>query len=299
MLKKGVLPILLALILATAISIPVPVSAEAASLGAINPPIAYNQEGTTHTISVTVSPAIEGVPVVFVVIGANTRGSRELTDTSGTASLTYTGTRAGIDSISAFIDTNDNGFYDAGEPQSSASAIKYWLGNSATGGGNIKNENGKVQWTFAGNVGFISANSPGPSIPVGKFNIVDHDNKISYHFDDIDTLIFWGDDAYTPPASNNMLRFMANGTSNKDGSAVSILVIIASAGMGNEKGNQISVYKLNSYAPGASYIWWFGGIIGDSLRFVSYFVPAPGPIAGGFLDGGNFQVHDIQLKEGN
>lgn len=295
MLKKSILPMLLALILAITISIPIPVSAEAYSLGAVNPSLAYNQEGMTHTVSVTISPPAENVSVVFVVMGANAQQKKEYTDPDGMASFTYTGIQSGIDSISAFIDTNDNGFYDEGEPQSSASAINYWLGNYAAGGGNIKDQGGRVQWTFAGNVGFIPATSPGANIPRGEFNIVDKDNKISYNFDEIKSLIFWGDNACTPSASNNMFRFTATGRSNEDGSTVTILVIIADVGPERDKGDQISVYKLSGYLAGASYHWWFGGTIGDTLSFVSYFMPPPGPIAGGLISGGNFQVHDIQL----
>lgn len=295
MLKKSMLPTLFTLILAMVIFVPTPVSAGTVNLGAVNPPLAYNQEGETHTVSVTISPAAEDVAVIFVITGANGQQKSGLTDSSGTASITYTGKYAGIDSISAFIDTNDNGFYDAGEPQSSASATKYWLGNYAVGGGNIKDESGKVQWTFAGNVGFIPATSTGPSIPIGKFNIVDHDNMIPYHFDEISSLIFWGDNAFDPAASNNMFRFEATGTSNKGGAITRILVIISDIGAESEKGNKISVYKLGGNLAGASYNWWFGGTIGGSLSFVSYFVPPPGPIAGGLIDGGNFQVHDVQL----
>ena len=57
-----------------------------------------------------------GITVSFSVSGANTAGGSDETDTAGEASFCYTGTVAGLDTITAFADTNGDGDQDLGEP---------------------------------------------------------------------------------------------------------------------------------------------------------------------------------------
>lgn len=92
------------------------------------PKTATNTVGTPHTVTATVRDvagnAVPGVTVRFSVIGANSASGSARTDAAGQASFTYTGTTAGLDLISAFADSNDNGTQDAGEP--SDAATKTW-----------------------------------------------------------------------------------------------------------------------------------------------------------------------------
>jgi hypothetical protein len=107
----------------------------------LSPPSASNQIRTPHTVTATVTDGIApvaGVNVRFSLAGANqpyvgqypacqedTDGDSFIrTDSSGHASCTYTGAVAGLDTITALADTNDNGAQDNGE--SSATATKSW-----------------------------------------------------------------------------------------------------------------------------------------------------------------------------
>lgn len=90
-----------------------------------------NQVGQLHCVTATVTDAIgvnvPGVTVRFSVTGANIANGTGTspTDASGQAMFCYTGTVAGVDAISAYADTNNNGVQDPGEP--GATATKTWL----------------------------------------------------------------------------------------------------------------------------------------------------------------------------
>ncbi|TMD84933.1 MAG: hypothetical protein E6I74_01600, partial [Chloroflexi bacterium] len=84
------------------------------------PLTAINQVGTSHTVTATVRDAalqpVPGVTVRFTVTGANPTSGSSVTNTAGQATFTYIGTVAGLDTISAYADTNNNGTQDTGEP---------------------------------------------------------------------------------------------------------------------------------------------------------------------------------------
>ena len=88
--------------------------------------------GNTVTITATLrdgnSNAISGVPVKFTVTGANPTSGTDTTDGSGNAHLSYTGTNAGTDTITAFADLNNNGTQVSGEPTGSVTVT--WSGST-------------------------------------------------------------------------------------------------------------------------------------------------------------------------
>ena len=63
--------------------------------------------------------------VSFTVTGANPQATEVATNAGGFAQFCYTGTNAGLDTITAFVDSNDNNTKDASEPQETAT--KRWL----------------------------------------------------------------------------------------------------------------------------------------------------------------------------
>ncbi|MDD5082299.1 MAG: hypothetical protein PHU08_02880, partial [Dehalococcoidales bacterium] len=268
------------------------------TMGPVLPALDCNPEGNDHTVSVTITPAVANVPVVFVITGANLQEPEiRYTTVSGgvaSASLTYRGIYAGMDSISTFIDLDGDRTWDEStEPHSSASATKYWLGNYVTGGGIIKGDDSKSLWSFAGNAGFTPVSSPGMDTPAGQFEIVDHANKTPYHFDTFERLVFFGSDALTPPAYNNMIRFRTAGTNIKDQSTARAFVTIADIGKESDKADQISVYQWVGPEVGGQWVWWFGGKLDGLDSFDIDHIPLlSAPIIGGLLNGGNFQVHN-------
>jgi hypothetical protein len=94
----------------------------------LEPPADTNEVGNPHTVTATVRDfalqPVPGVTVRFSVTGANTASGSDVTDANGQATFTYTGTVAGLDTITAFADTNNSGTQDAGEP--SGVATKVW-----------------------------------------------------------------------------------------------------------------------------------------------------------------------------
>lgn len=99
---------------------------------ALTPSDATNDVGTTHTVTANVTDrhgAVAGASVLFTVSGANTASGSGITDASGNASFTYTGTAAGVDTITACYDKNNNGTCDSGEP--TATATKHWIVRNA------------------------------------------------------------------------------------------------------------------------------------------------------------------------
>jgi Mg-chelatase subunit ChlD len=118
-----------------------------------------NTVDDTHCVTATVKDAFgnatPGITVRFTVTGAvNTTGA-VVTNAAGQAQFCYTGPALpGMDAISAFADTNNNGTKDAGEPSDIAS--KTWVlpastaGCKVTYGGRITAANGD-KGTFGGN----------------------------------------------------------------------------------------------------------------------------------------------------
>ena len=68
--------------------------------------------------------------VGFTVTGANPQATEVATNASGYAQFCYTGANAGLDTITAFVDSNDNNTKDASEPQETAT--KRWLATQPT-----------------------------------------------------------------------------------------------------------------------------------------------------------------------
>ena len=94
----------------------------------LSPAADTNPVGTPHTVTATVEDAggnpVSGVTVRFSVTGANGASGADVTDANGQATFTYTGTVAGLDTISAFADTDNDGIQDLGEP--GGAATKTW-----------------------------------------------------------------------------------------------------------------------------------------------------------------------------
>jgi len=80
--------------------------------------------GSTATVTATVRDGLGnlviGVPVHFVVTGANATSGGATTNTAGQTSLSYVGVKAGTDTVTAFPDLNNNAVQDTGEPSATA-----------------------------------------------------------------------------------------------------------------------------------------------------------------------------------
>ena len=99
---------------------------------ALTPSDATNDVGTTHTVTANVSDRngpVGGGKVLFSVSGANTASGTGTTDPAGNAPFTYTGTAAGVDTITACYDKDNSGTCDSGEP--TATATKHWIVQNA------------------------------------------------------------------------------------------------------------------------------------------------------------------------
>jgi Bacterial Ig-like domain (group 1) len=131
------------------------------------PKTASNPVDAQHCVTATVKDAFgnptPGITVRFRVTGAvNTTGA-PVTNAAGQAQFCYTGPALpGMDVITAFADTNNNGTQDAGEPSDFAS--KTWVlptstaGCKVTYGGRITAANGD-KGTFGGNA-MVQASGP-------------------------------------------------------------------------------------------------------------------------------------------
>jgi hypothetical protein len=91
----------------------------------LSPPQGFAFKGAAVTFTATVLDAANlprpGVTVRFKVTGANSTSSSAVSDAQGQAKLTYTGTNAGTDQITAFADINNNGVQEVTEPFATAS----------------------------------------------------------------------------------------------------------------------------------------------------------------------------------
>jgi hypothetical protein len=94
----------------------------------LTPPTDSNVEDTAHTVTAHVEDAdgapVEGVTVEFDVTGVNPTSGSDATDANGDATFTYTGANVGLDTITAFADTDGDGSQDAAEPGDTAT--KTW-----------------------------------------------------------------------------------------------------------------------------------------------------------------------------
>jgi hypothetical protein len=145
----------------------------------------FTQASETATVKDASANAVPGVVVRFTVTGANPGSGSQTTDQFGQAVFSYTGQNAGIDTITAYADKNNNGVQDPGEP--SDTATKTWVVPSSTpgceikitGGGSIIAANGD-QGTFGGNAQITSTGGPsgqeqyqdhGPAQPLNAHSI--------------------------------------------------------------------------------------------------------------------------------
>ena len=84
-----------------------------------DPVNAERQQGEAHTVTFTGADAhgnpYDGVPLRYETEGANA-GTGSVPMTGGTAAVTWTGTAAGDDVIGAYVDENENGEREDGEP---------------------------------------------------------------------------------------------------------------------------------------------------------------------------------------
>ncbi|MBA2297962.1 MAG: hypothetical protein H0W14_07985, partial [Actinobacteria bacterium] len=88
-----------------------------------------NPVGTVHAVTATFRTGgapVSGVAILFAVTGANPTSGSGTTAGDGTASFSYTGSAAGVDTITACQDANGSGSCDSGEP--TATATKLWVG---------------------------------------------------------------------------------------------------------------------------------------------------------------------------
>jgi ABC-type transport system substrate-binding protein len=243
-----------------------------------------NPVGIDHTVWVNIDVPVAGVKVMFHVEGANSESSGSATtDVTGKATFTYPGNNDGPDIIWAYLDSNDNGSYDEGEPRSPNTILKSWVENFFTGGGNIK-EGKKVVWTFSGNINVL----PEGGI-AGWFMIINHQTKVNYYLDQFTMLTFLGPPNMSPPSSHNTIRFQGTGTGS-DGSTVTLVVIMEDNGEPGIGMDKIAVVQLLSTPPPPSPPEtnpWIGNIFLEP--------PTPPPPTLVTISGGNFQIHDIQL----
>lgn len=92
----------------------------------LTPTDATNIIGTTHTLTASVYPVQEGVQVWFVIGNPQAQTPYALTDAYGVATLEYTCSFVGTQTIYAFIDVDESGYWDEGEPKSS-DVTKTWI----------------------------------------------------------------------------------------------------------------------------------------------------------------------------
>ena len=92
----------------------------------LTPTTATKDTGTSHTVTATLQdlgatpPELSGGTILFAASGANSASGAGLTNGSGQATFSYTGTNVGVDAISACYDVNTNGACDASEVFASA-----------------------------------------------------------------------------------------------------------------------------------------------------------------------------------
>jgi hypothetical protein len=143
------------------------------------------------TFSVTATdPArqpVVGATVRFTVNGSDTSSGTCTTDTAGQCSYSYTGpSLPGADSISAYVDSNENQQLDVGEP--SATSTQAWLlpqvvAGQVTGGGHLASTNSTRDIAF----GFTAKSSD--SLSSGACQIIDPASSLDIHCTSVDSLV--------------------------------------------------------------------------------------------------------------
>jgi hypothetical protein len=98
----------------------------------VTPAADENTVGEEHCVTATVEDRFgntveAGTKVFFTVTGANTAGGTETTDANGQAEFCYTGTNAGVDTIRAVADANEDGQQDASDEPVFGVAEKTYL----------------------------------------------------------------------------------------------------------------------------------------------------------------------------
>jgi hypothetical protein len=93
----------------------------------LSPPVAQNPAATEHCVTATVTDTfgnpVPGTTVRFSVTGFNTATGSATTDANGQAEFCYTGTNVGVDAITAYADTNNNGVQDLLPPPGEPSGV--------------------------------------------------------------------------------------------------------------------------------------------------------------------------------
>ena len=94
----------------------------------LTPATATKDVGTSHTVTATLqdpdaTPSeLSGGTILFEAAGANAATGSDVTDSTGEATFSYTGSATGLDTISACYDVDVNGTCDAGEVFASVEA---------------------------------------------------------------------------------------------------------------------------------------------------------------------------------
>ena len=242
----------------------------------VEPELDFNPVGTNHTVTATVTISKEdggtepapGVLVDFAVDdGTNITIYSDYTDKEGVATFNYTRNDAGMDTITAEINEAPYAYvFDE--------VTKYWLENFVTGGGKINMStlylNGKkAALTFGGTVGVLE----GVGI-VGQFHIVDHTGLIhkgaeSWHCNnDFSFLNFEGGPAESPEATHDTAIFEGDFVSNRGNTKTLRLRIIDNG----EPGARVDTFS----------------ILSPPEHAFAYDIE---------IDGGNFQVHNIDNED--
>ena len=161
------------------------------SLSAANVGETVNPIGTTHTVQATISPVIEGVTVTFTITGPNSAESgTAVTNASGVASFTYTGSSAGTDSIVASVSFE-------GTTIAASAVQKTWYDRFVSGGGQLVEEAGpkRPEWHVISFGGFAAQAGAGNFIGEWQVNFhnvgVDAFDKSSFHTTSIDAMNFY------------------------------------------------------------------------------------------------------------
>ena len=160
------------------------------SLSAANVGDTVNPIGTTHTVQATIDPVIEGVTVTFTITGPNSAESgTAVTDDSGVASFTYTGSSAGTDSIVASVSFE-------GTTIAASAVQKTWYDGFVSGGGQlVEEDNKRPDWHVISFGGFAA--SAGASGLIGEWQVnfhnvgVDAFDKSSFHTTSIYAMNFY------------------------------------------------------------------------------------------------------------
>jgi len=234
------------------------------------PKVDFNPVETEHKITATIDPVAPGVTVGLEVVDGPNEGATasDQTDAGGQVTLSYIGSLDdGKDIIRIWVDRNWNGSWDEGVDYA-VTVEKYWLENFVTGGGKINMStlglNGKKPaLTFGGTVGVMADASI-----VGQFQIVDHTGLIrkgavSWHCNNnFSFLNFEGDPAESPEATHNTAIFEGEFTNN----------------LGDTE--TLRLRLIDNGEPGAGNDTFSLWLFGDWVELT--------------IDGGNFQVHDIE-----